>query len=156
MEIRLAEIRDIPGMIELLKQVGGVHHDIRPDIFRPGCIKYTADDLLSLLAEENLPVFVAIDGGCVAGYCFCAIRRYQGSTALTDRTEIYIDDLCVDVNRRGQHIGSVLCDHATAYAKEIGCTFLTLNVWTGNDSAMRFYENAGMSPRSITMEKKLC
>ena len=47
-------------------------------------------------------------------------------------------------------------DHATAYAKEIGCTFLTLNVWQGNDSAMRFYENAGMSPRSITMEKKLC
>ena len=78
------------------------------------------------------------------------------SFVFLDRKELYIDDLCVDQDRRGQHIGSLLCDHVTAYAKEIGCTFLTLNVWQGNDSAMRFYENAGMSPRSITMEKKLC
>ena len=156
MEIRLAEPRDIPGMIQLLKQVGGVHHDIRPDIFRSGAIKYTPEDLENLLKEADKPIFVYDDGGFVAGYCFCQIREYEGSTVLTDRKELYIDDLCVDVNRRGQHIGSVLCDYATAYAKEIGCTFLTLNVWCGNDSAMRFYENAGMSPRSITMEKKLC
>ena len=156
MEIRMAEARDIPGMIELLKQVGGVHHDIRPDIFRSGAQKYNEEDLEKLLKEADKPIFVCDDGGFVAGYCFCQIREYAGSTVLTDRKELYIDDLCVDVNRRGQHIGSILCDHATAYAKEIGCAFLTLNVWCGNDSAMRFYENAGMSPRSITMEKKLC
>ena len=156
MVIRLAEIRDIPGMIQLLYQVGGVHHDIRPDIFRSGAIKYTPEDLENLLKEADKPIFVYDEDGFVAGYCFCQIREYSGSTVLTDRKELYIDDLCVDRNCRGQRIGSLLCDHATAYAKEIGCTFLTLNVWTGNDSAMRFYENAGMSPRSITMEKKLC
>ena len=156
MEIRLAETRDIPGMIQLLYQVGGVHHDIRPDIFRSGAIKYTPEDLENLLKEADKPIFVYDDEGFVAGYCFCQIREYAGSTVLTDRKELYIDDLCVDRDRRGRHIGSALCDHVTAYAKEIGCTFLTLNVWQGNDSAMRFYENAGMSPRSITMEKKLC
>ena len=36
MEIRLANNSDIPGMIELLKQVGQVHHEIRPDLFREG------------------------------------------------------------------------------------------------------------------------
>ena len=155
MEIRLAETRDIPGMIQLLYQVGGVHHDIRPDIFRSGAIKYTPEDLEKLLKEEDKPIFIYDDEGTVAGYCFCQIRGYEGSTVLTDRKELYIDDLCVDENRRGQHIGSVLCDYATAYAKKIGCAFLTLNVWCGNDSAMRFYENAGMTPRSITMEKAL-
>ena len=156
MEIRLAETRDIPGMIQLLYQVGGVHHNIRPDIFRSGAIKYTPEDLENLLKEADKPIFVYDDDGFVAGYCFCQIREYQGSTVLTDRKELYIDDLCVDQNCRGRHIGSALCDYATAYAKETGCTFLTLNVWMGNDSAMRLYENAGMSPRSITMEKKLC
>ena len=34
MTIRRAEARDIPGMIALLYQVGDVHHEIRPDIFR--------------------------------------------------------------------------------------------------------------------------
>jgi len=33
MLIRFAQNKDIPGMIDLLKQVGQVHHDIRPDIF---------------------------------------------------------------------------------------------------------------------------
>ena len=155
MEIRLAETRDIPGMIELLKQVGGVHHDIRPDIFRSGAIKYTTEDLENLLKEEDKPIFICDDGGFVAGYCFCQIREYKGSTVLTDRKELYIDDLCVDENRRGQRIGSILYDHTVAYAKEIGCAFLTLNVWCGNEGAMRFYENAGLTPRSITMETAL-
>ena len=156
MNIRLAQTGDIPGMINLLYQVGGVHHDIRPDIFRPNALKYTQPALEELLKDETKPIFVADDNGFVAGYCFCQIRDYTGSTALTDRKELYIDDLCVDETRRGQHIGSVLYDHALAYAKEIGCTFLTLNVWCGNDSAMRFYENAGLKQRSIMMETKLC
>ena len=155
MEIRLAEKRDIPGMIGLLKQVGGVHHDIRPDIFRSGAQKYNEKDLENLLKEEDKPIFVCEAEGFVAGYCFCQIREYAGSTVLTDRKELYIDDLCVDENRRGQHIGSVLYDYAVAYAREIGCSFLTLNVWCGNRGAMKFYENAGLTPRNITMETAL-
>ena len=156
MNIRLAQTQDIPGMVNLLYQVGGVHHDIRPDIFRPNALKYTQSALEELLKDESKPIFVADDNGSVAGYCFCQIRDYTGSTALTDRKELYIDDLCVDETRRGQHIGSVLYDHAVAYAKGIGCAFLTLNVWCGNDSAMRFYEKMGLKQRSITMENKLC
>lgn len=156
MNIRLAQTQDIPGMVNLLYQVGGVHHDIRPDIFRPNALKYTEAALEALLKDESKPIFVADDNGSVAGYCFCQIRDYTGSTVLTDRKELYIDDLCVDETRRGQHIGSVLYDHAVAYAKEIGCAFLTLNVWCGNDSAMRFYEKMGLKQRSITMENKLC
>ena len=156
MNIRHAEIRDIPGMIALLYQVGGVHHNIRPDIFKDNAIKYTPAQLEAILRDETRPIFVCDDGGVVAGYCFCQIRTFEGSTVLTDRKELYIDDLCVDEMRRGQHIGTLLYEHTLAYAKEIGCQFLTLNVWQGNDGAMKFYENAGMTPRSITMEKNLC
>ena len=156
MTIRRAEVRDIPGMIALLYQVGGVHHSIRPDIFRDQAIKYTPEQLEELLRDETKPIFVYDLDGSVAGYCFCQIKSYENSTVLTDRTELYIDDLCVDENRRGQHIGSVLYEHTLAYAQEIGCQFVTLNVWQGNDGAMRFYENAGLKPRSIIMEMKLC
>ena len=156
MTIRRAETRDIPGIIALLYQVGGVHHDIRPDIFRENAIKYTPEQLEALLTDENSPIFIYDIDGCVAGYCFCQIREFADSTVLTDRKELYIDDLCVNENRRGQHIGSALYDYAVTYAKEIGCQFLTLNVWCGNDSAMKFYEHAGLTPRNIHMEKKLC
>ena len=155
MEIRFAQNNDIPGMIALLYQVGGVHHDIRPDIFRAGAIKYTEKDLEAILSDEEKPIFVAVEEDKVLGYCFCQIKDFRGSTVLTDRKEIYIDDLCVDETCRGRHIGKQLYEHTCAWAREIGCHFVTLNVWCGNDSAMRFYESRGLTARSITMEYKL-
>ena len=155
MEIRLAENRDIPGLIKLLYQVGDVHHRIRPDIFRSGAIKYTEAELEEILTDKSRPVFVAAEAGEVLGYCFCVIRGYRDSTVLTDRKELYVDDLCVEEDCRGQHVGKRLYDHTCAWAKGIGCNFLTLNVWCGNHNAMAFYEKRGLTPRSITMETVL-
>ena len=155
MTIVRAENRHIPGLIRLLYQVGGVHHDIRPDLFRSGAIKYTEKELEALLADENSPIFVAEEENQVLGYCFCQIRDYRDSTVLTDRKEIYIDDLCVEEALRGRGIAKALYGYVTAWAKDIGCTYITLNVWQGNDNAMRFYEKMGMQRRSITMETKL-
>ena len=155
MTIRLAETRDIPGMISLLYQVGGVHHDIRPDIFREKAIKYTEEDLRRLLQDENRPVFVALEEDRVLGYCFCVLEDCRGTTVLTDRIEVYIDDLCVEETCRGQGIAKALYAHVCQWAKELGCAFVTLNVWQGNDNALRFYEKMGLRPRSITMEMPL-
>ena len=156
MVIRKAENRDIPGMIELLYQVGGVHHDIRPDIFRAGCLKYDEKALKELLREESRPIFVAVQDDFVLGYCFCQHREYRGSGVSTDRKELYIDDLCVDEANRGQGIAKFLYSHVCDYAREQGCAFITLNVWCGNDGARQFYEKMGMTPRNITMETRLC
>ena len=155
MEIRFAERQDIPGMLELLRQVGQVHHEIRPDIFRSGAIKYTEPELEEILRDECSPIFVGVEEGKVLGYCFCQLRTYENSTVLTDRKELYIDDLCVDENCRGQHVGKQLYEHTCGYAREIGCNFVTLNVWCGNDSAMAFYRSRGMKPRKIYMETSL-
>ena len=155
MEIRFAQNQDIPGLIKLLYQVGDVHHQIRPDIFRSGAIKYTEPELEAILADENSPIFVMVEKETVLGYCFCQIREYRGSTVLTDRKEIYIDDLCVEEACRGRGIARALYGYVTDWAKKIGCTYVTLNVWQGNDNAMKFYEKMGMRRRSITMETKL-
>lgn len=155
MNIRLATCTDIPALIDLLQQVGQVHHDIRPDIFRETCQKYDEATLAALLQDKTRPVFVAEDEQ-VHGYCFCILKEFAGESVMTDRRELYIDDLCVDENCRGQGIAKALLTYVTDYAKSIGCAFVTLNVWNGNDNAMKFYEKAGMTPRSVTMEMKLC
>ena len=54
MEIRFANIGDIPALIALLRQVGQVHQEIRPDIFRPGCQKYTPEELTGLPTRAGL------------------------------------------------------------------------------------------------------
>ena len=155
MEICKAESCHIPGMLRLLGQVGQVHHEIRPDIFRSGALKYDAAALAELLRDENRPIFVAQEAGQVLGYCFCVIRDYRGSGVLTDRVEVYIDDLCVEEACRGQGIATALYRHTAAWARQQGCSHISLNVWCGNDGAMAFYEAIGMRPRSITMEQSL-
>ncbi len=155
MEIRLANNSDIPGMIELLKQVGEVHHQSRPDLFRSGAQKYSVSDLEELLKDEARPIFVGVEDGKLLGYCFCILEEVKDNPVLRDVKSLYIDDLCVDENIRGKHVGSRLYEYVCSYARAIGCRSVTLNVWCGNDSAMKFYESRGMKPRKIYMETSL-
>ncbi|MBQ2244555.1 MAG: GNAT family N-acetyltransferase [Oscillospiraceae bacterium] len=155
MTIRTAAGQDIPGLLELLRQVGQVHHEIRPDIFPPECLKYDHEELLVLLEDRKKPVFVAMDGELVAGYCFCQLRDHESGRCSVPRRELYIDDLCVHENCRGTGIATALYRHTEAFARQEGCHSVTLNVWCGNDSAMRFYEKMGLRPRNIMMETVL-
>ena len=152
MEIRFATIEDIPGILNLLKQVGLVHHLGRPDIFRKGAQKYGASQVIDLLGKPENPIFVAVENNNLLGYCFCFRKDHSKDPVIADHTELYIDDLCIDETCRGQHIGRALYEHAKKYAKETGCYNLTLNVWCCNESAMAFYQSMGMQPQKIGME----
>ena len=150
--IRLASEADIPRLEDLLYQVHGLHAEGRPDIFIPGCKKYTADQLKEILADPvNTPVFVATADGVLVGYCFC-IRQVQTAASMQKISTLYIDDLCVDAAIRGKGFGKVLYDHAVEYARANGYYNLTLNVWACNPSAMRFYEKCGLSVQKVGME----
>ena len=150
--IRSANESDIPRLEDLLYQVHGLHAEGRPDIFIPGCKKYTADQLRGLLADtENTPIFAAVLDGVLVGYCFC-VRQVQTAASMQKIATLYIDDLCVDTAMRGRGIGKVLYDYAVEYAKQKGYYNLTLNVWACNPSAMRFYEKCGLSVQKVGME----
>ena len=86
------------------------------------------------------------------GYCFCIYQQHIGNSVMTDIKTLYIDDLCVDENLRGKHIGRELYDAAVRLARDTGCYNLTLNVWSCNTSALRFYEKCGLVPQKIGME----
>ena len=152
MNIRLAQSKDIPAMIALLRQVGQVHHEGRPDIFRAGAQKYGASQVLAMLDSPKTPIFVAAEDNKVLGYGFCKVKIQENDPVMTDRTELYIDDLCVDENCRGRHIGTAIYNEILRYAKMRGCYNVTLNVWSFNHGAMEFYKSLGMQPQRVFME----
>lgn len=152
MTIRFACDRDIPEIIDLLQQVGEVHHQIRPDLFRAGAQKYDEAALLRLLADPKRPILAAEVDGKLAGYAFCILQITENDPVLCDRKVLYIDDLCVDENLRGQGIAGALYQKVCDHARELDCDAVTLNVWCGNDGAMRFYEKCGLKPQKIGME----
>ena len=153
MTVRFACEKDIPQMNSLLYQVERVHQQGRPDLFKEVAKKYTDNELKDMLKDKTKPIFAAVDENDVMkGYAFCIFQEHKGDNVLTDIKTLYIDDLCVDENCRGQHIGSVLYEAVKKFAKEQGCYNVTLNVWECNPSARKFYEKAGLKPYKTGME----
>lgn len=151
MEIRRAKNSDTDAIMNLLTQVLQVHHRGRPDIFKGSGTKYTASELMEIIADDSRPVFVYDNDG-VKGYAFCVMEEVKGDSARCDRKSLYIDDLCVDEDARGERIGSKLYEYVKNYAKKEGCHSLTLNVWECNSAARKFYEKQGLLPLKTTME----
>ncbi len=156
MKIARAGEKDIPGLNRLLRQVLMVHHGGRPDLFRADSKKYTDEELRALLSDEMRPVFAAWDeAGNVQGYAFCVLQEYRKHNVFQDCKTLYIDDLCVEQSARGKHIGTQLYQYVLAYAREMGCYNVTLNVWSCNPDAMKFYEAMGLQPMKVGMEQIL-
>lgn len=152
-EIRRARECDMKDINRLLAQVNMVHHQGRPDLFRAGKKKYTDEQLRELIHDDSRPIFVAVDDQeRVLGYAFCIFQQHLDDNILTDIRTLYIDDLCVDETIRGQHIGKSLYEAVLAFARESGCYNVTLNVWTLNEGAMKFYEKCGLKPQKVGME----
>ena len=151
--VRRAEKKDIARILELLVQVDMVHHEGRPDLFKGPATKYNEDELDEIIKDDNAPVFVCVnDEGDVLGHAFCIFKQVTGNSVLTDIRTLYIDDICVDEKARGSGVGKALFEHVKTYAKENGFYNITLNVWTCNPGAMKFYENMGLLPQKIGME----
>ena len=117
--IRKAEKSDIQRIIELLHQVNMVHHVIRPDLFKPHTTKYDEQELESMLSDDSKPIFV-YDDGEVRGYAFCQITEVRNHKLLEDVKTLYIDDICVDEEARGHHVGKSLYEYVRDYAQSIG------------------------------------
>lgn len=155
MHIRRAHESDIPAILRLLVQVNMVHHEGRPDLFKGPTTKYTAEELRDILKSDDTPVFVCVnDDGAVLGHGFCALEHFGGQL-MEERDTLYIDDICVDESARGQGVGQALYRHIVDYARALHCYNVTLNVWTLNPGAMRFYEKMGLKPYRVGMEQIL-
>ena len=153
MIIRRAQEKDMPDILKLLSQVLEVHHKGRPDLFKGGVRKYTDSELAELIKDDSKPIFVGVDESeRVLGYAFCVFVQHINNNILTDIKTLYIDDLCVDEEIRGQHVGKQLYEYVLNFAKEQSCYNVTLNVWALNEGAMKFYETCGLKPQKVGME----
>ena len=153
MLIRRATTEDMEGLNKLLMQVLMVHHYGRPDLFKPNAKKYTDEELIEIIKDDTAPIFVGVDeNDDVLGYAFCKFIQHVDNNILTDVKTLYIDDLCVDEDRRGMHIGKQLYEYVLDFAKKHDCYNVTLNVWSCNENAMEFYKKCGLVPQKVGME----
>ena len=153
--IRRAIISDIPGLNELLHQVHKVHADKRPDLFKEGKKKYNEEELKKIINNYREPVFVAVDEKKnLLGHVFCIFKENK-KESLADIVTLFVDELCVSEKARGKGIGAKLYEYVVNFALKNGCYNVTLDVWSCNEQAIKFYEKCGMKVQKVIMEKIL-
>ncbi|MCR5452140.1 MAG: GNAT family N-acetyltransferase [Lachnospiraceae bacterium] len=154
--VRRAKNTDIERILELLVEVDMVHHNGRPDIFKGPATKYNAKELSEIIKNDDTPVFVCVDeNDHIMGHAFCIHKQILGDSVLTDIKTLYIDDICVAKDSRGNGVGRSLYEYVTRYARDCDCYNITLNVWSCNPGAMAFYESMGLKPQKVGMEMLL-
>ncbi len=152
LRIREATEADFPAIHELMRQVHQLHLESRPDIYRD--IDPLTEEYYHTMLSDSI-VLLALDGEKTAGFCVFQIRPTFANPLLIPHKVAFMDDLCVHKDYRRKGIGKQLFEAACQMAKEDGAETLELMVWSFNQNAVRFYEELGMTAKTLTMELNL-
>lgn len=102
--------------------------------------------------EPDSAIFIAEDEtGKRAGFLHLKTQIDHFNCSKT----VYISDVAVDSSFEGQGVGHVLLDKAEAWAREQGCSLLTLYVFSNNLRARKVYEKFGFAEEVIKYAKPL-
>jgi ribosomal protein S18 acetylase RimI-like enzyme len=104
------------------------------------------------MPEPGCAIFIAEDEtGKHAGFLHLEtqIDHFNGSKT------VYISDIAVDSSFESQGVGRVLLDKAEGWAREQGCSLLTLYVFSNNSRARKVYEKFGFAEEVIKYAKPL-
>jgi ribosomal protein S18 acetylase RimI-like enzyme len=99
---------------------------------------------------EGHHLFAAEVDGEVVGRLWLSVRSPDDVAG-----QGWIFDIEVDRTHRGKGLGRALMLAAFDQAKALGCTSLKLNVFGGNDVAIRLYQSLGFRTAQMQMTKLL-
>jgi ribosomal protein S18 acetylase RimI-like enzyme len=131
MRIRQALPEDMAAVAELSRVLAAHVNDLDPGFDYSILVDcaFGLDRWFECLAAE--------EANCIVGFAlFC--RRFE---AHTRQKRLWLGDLCVAKDKRGDGIGRSLIAAVQTRAAELGCTAIDLELAHGNDLARSFYEN---------------
>ncbi len=141
-EIRTLGRDDYAQAAEIFAFVHALHQANRPDIYRKTNVPLGEDEFFKMCDDPHEIMLCAVRDGKILGLARTVMRGNAGDAVTLPQAQ-------------GMGIGTALLYASEAEAKRRGTESLELMVWSFNKSAMRFYESAGMTVRSLVMEKKL-
>lgn len=111
------------------------------------------DDLARHLGEQpaTSSMFVIERDGERAGFMHLQLVE----DFFSDATHCHVSDLAIAPGHEGRGLAGRLLVHAEAFAREHGCSRLTLSVFPGNERARALYERHGFGVDLLRMGKPL-
>ena len=84
-----------------------------------------------------------------------ALTGFWSGTKLWTGKYLEIDNFIVHPNHRMKGLGKIMTDFIDQKAKELNCTCIVLDAFTGNFTAHKFYYNQGYVPRGFHFIKTI-
>ena len=143
--IRKATEKDLLDIIILWKDFMDYHIHIDPFWTRSEMGHKIAHDFLKThLNNNNFHILVSIYNNRVIGYQISQILEHP--PVLKKRRYCLINDIAIAEGFRGKGIGTKMFNKARNWAIRKGVDRIELQVASGNNNAIRFYEKLGMKP----------
>lgn len=153
-QIRKSVAPDYPGVSLLMDELHQMHVEARPDVYRALQPRMEKQEFISLLETDKRYLYVAesVGTGNILGYGSAQLTLIQGVELLLDRKMLYINELVVGSDGRGQGTGKKLMHALMELGRELQADSVELTVSTFNTGAQAFYEQMGLAVRSSRME----
>lgn len=113
--------------------------------------------LQGLVKKNDGIVLLAVSESGVEGFIAGYIEPKDEEDRITNRCPRrgIISDLAVAANQRGNGIGKELMNAIERYFMEKNCEFVAVNLFAPNDTARKFYDSLGYTPRNIELYKRI-
>lgn len=137
-------IKELSTLEEMLAQIEMMRH-LYP--------KFTVEKYEAYLQEmipRNYQQVAVFENDVCVG-----ISGLWSGTKLWSGKYLEIDNFIVHPDHRSKGIGKMLTDFVDQKAKEMNCSMIVLDAFTGNFKAHRFYYNQGYAPRGFHFLKIL-
>jgi ribosomal protein S18 acetylase RimI-like enzyme len=144
--IRQATTADAEIISALNADVQALHWSALPWRFKPpGPATFPPVAAAGLLAQPNHLVFIAEIDSRPVGYAYAELTRRPESSSRYAVDMVYIHHISVQPAHRKRGVGRALMDAVRSAASERGIDLLTLDVWTFNEDARRFFRRQGFT-----------
>jgi ribosomal protein S18 acetylase RimI-like enzyme len=144
---------DFEAISELKKQVHNFHSSCRPDFYKYSESPFKRTEFENLLNNETHNVYVVESNNIIHGYAITKVIGFENNPLIVSHKRLFIDDICVDPKYRKMGIGKFIFENLETVCKSSGYSYLELNVWNFNTTAIEFYKKNGMTETIIRMEK---
>lgn len=149
-KVRPATIADLPTLLEFEQGIIAVERPLSKDL-KAGHINYY--DLEQLIHSDQAMVAVADADGHLVGSGYAKI--VQGKPYAKNPRRSYLGFMFVDPALRGRAINQQILDFLEQWSRDQGIKEMVLEVYDGNEPALRAYEKAGFAKNLIQMRKEL-
>ncbi|MEM8766090.1 MAG: GNAT family N-acetyltransferase [Pseudomonadota bacterium] len=151
--IRLAKDGDYSAVESLWLELNKHHSEVEPALIRQVPV-YMEEQAFRGIIESSDQDILVFDEGTIRGAAWVLERKHQGGQAI-EIPIAFIQEICVSDSSRGLGIGRKLMQAIESWAKQRGLKLMELNVWSQNQSAVRFYEELGYRKTRYEMSKSV-